>query len=130
MAMAEGTIDGALSKISPNLDLAAMVYGQSRLGTLRHILLPLVSPAILTAMALVFIEVMKELSATMVLRPFGIETVAIYVHDLATRGQIEQGALGALMIMLVGIVPVIILTHNAERSAARAAAVTPQSMSR
>ncbi|MCB9993231.1 MAG: iron ABC transporter permease [Hyphomicrobiaceae bacterium] len=130
MAMAEGTIDGALSKISPNLDLAAMVYGQSRWGTLRHILLPLISPAILTAMALVFIETMKELSATMVLRPFGVETVAIYVHDLATAGRIEQGALGAFMIMLVGIIPVAILTHTAERSETSGGAVRVPSKAR
>lgn len=113
MAMAEGSIDGALCKISPNLDQAALCYGANRFGIFWRILMPILRPAVATAALLVFIETLKELSATMVLRPFGIETVAIYVHDLATRGRVEQAGIGALMIVLVGLVPVLIISRTA-----------------
>lgn len=120
MAMAEGSIEGALSKISPNIDQAALCYGANRFSIFWKILMPILSPAVATAALLVFIETLKELSATMVLRPFGIETVAIYVHDLATRGRVEQAGIGALLIVLVGLVPVLIITRTALRDRDRA----------
>lgn len=115
MAVAEGSIDGSLKKLSPNLDLAAASYGYGRWATLRRILLPLMRPAIATAALLVFIDSVKELSATLLLRPFGIDTIAIYVHELASRGRVEQAGLAALIIMAVSIIPVIFLTRSAFR---------------
>lgn len=112
MAVAEGSIDGGFKKISPTLDMAATCYGRSRFQVLRQILLPLMRPAIATAALLVFIDSLKELSATLMLRPFGIETVAIYVHDLASRGRVEQAGIASVIIMVVGIIPVIILSRT------------------
>jgi len=115
MVIAEGSIDGGFKKISTSLDMAAYCYGKGRLQTLREILLPLMRPAIATAALLVFIDSLKELSATLMLRPFGIETLAIYVHDLASRGRIEQASVASLIIMLVGVIPVIVLTRTTLR---------------
>jgi len=113
MAVAEGSVDGGMRKLSPNLDQAANIYGLGRVATLRRILLPLLRPAIATAGLLVFIDSLKELSATLLLRPFGIDTLAIYVHELASRGRVEQAGLASLIIMLAGIVPVVILSRSA-----------------
>lgn len=118
MAIAEGSIDGGFKKLSPNLDMAARCYGRNRWRTLREILLPLMRPAIATAALLVFIDSLKELSATLMLRPFGIETMSIYVHDLASRGRIEQAGIASIIIMVVGIIPVIILSRTALRDRA------------
>lgn len=115
MAVAEGSIDGGFKKLSPTLDMAATCYGRSRFQVLRQILLPLMRPAIATAALLVFIDSLKELSATLMLRPFGIETISIYVHDLASRGRVEQAGIASVIIMLVGIVPVIILSRTTLR---------------
>jgi len=112
MAVAEGSIDAGFKKISPNLDAAAKCFGYSRWQTLRIILLPLLKPAIITASLLVFIDSLKELSATLMLRPFGIETTAIYIHDLASRGRIEQAGIASLLLVLAGIIPVIILSRS------------------
>ncbi len=112
MAVAEGSIDAGFKKISPNLDDAARNFGHSRWQIFRKILLPMMRPAIATAALLVFIDALKELSATLVLRPFGIETTAIYIHDLASRGRIEQAGLASLLLVVAGIVPVIILTRT------------------
>ncbi len=113
MAVAEGSIDGSFRKLSPNLDLAAASYGYGRWATLQKILLPLMRPAIATAALLVFIDSVKELSATLLLRPFGIDTISIYVHELASRGRVEQAGLASLIIMAVSILPVIFVTRAA-----------------
>ncbi|MCF6302041.1 MAG: iron ABC transporter permease [Devosiaceae bacterium] len=112
MAVAEGSIDASFKKISSNLDSAARCFGYSQLQVFTRILLPLMRPAIATAGLLVFIESLKELSATLMLRPFGIETISIYIHDLASRGKIEQAGIGSLLLILVGIIPVIILSRT------------------
>lgn len=112
MAVAEGTIDSGFNKLSTNLDLAAHCYGRNRWQILTQILVPLSGPAIATAALLVFIDSLKELSATLMLRPFGVETLSIYIHDLASRGRVEQAGLAALIIMCAGIIPVIILSQT------------------
>ncbi len=112
MAIAEGSIAAGFEKIPKSLDMAANLYGKSRFTTFREILLPLMRPAILSAIILVFIDTLKELSATLMLRPFGVETLSIYIHDLASRGRIEQASVASIIIMLVGILPIIILTRE------------------
>lgn len=115
MAVAEGSIDAGFKKISSNLDSAARCFGLNRWQVFTRILLPLMRPAIATAALLVFIDSLKELSATLMLRPFGIETVSIYIHDLASRGRIEQAGIASLLLILVGIIPVIILSRTTLR---------------
>ncbi len=116
MVIAEGTISAGFEKIPNTLDQASLCYGKSRFDTFFKILLPLMRPAIATAALLVFIDVLKELSATLMLRPFGLETLSIYIHDLASRGRIEQAGLASLIIMLAGLIPIIILMKTLQKS--------------
>ena len=84
-------------------------------GTLaRTIHLPLVRPAIWGAALLVFVDCLKELPATLLLRPLNVETLATYIYQFATRGSFEQGSLAALIIVAVGILPVIYITRYAD----------------
>lgn len=112
MAVAEGSIDAGFKKISPNLDDAAKCFGHSRWQVFMKVLFPLLRPAMATAALLVFIDSLKELSATLMLRPFGIETMSIYIHDLASRGRIEQAGIASLILILVSTIPVIILVRT------------------
>ena len=115
MAMAEGTLDVGLKKISGNIDMAARSLGRSKRQTLYSVLLPVLRPAILTSVLLVFVEVIKELSATIVLRPFGVNTLATHVYDFASRSLIEEAAPACLLIILAGMVPVAILLKASQR---------------
>jgi iron(III) transport system permease protein len=74
------------------------------------VLLPLLRPAILTAAILVFVDTVKELSATIVLRPFNFSTLATHVYENASRGAVQDGAVAALMIIATALVPVIVLS--------------------
>ena len=109
MAMAQGNLENGFSKISPNLDMASRSLGRNRLQTLHTVLLPLMKPAIAGAALLVFVDVVKELSATILLRPFGVNTLATQVYDFASQGRVEDGALACLLIIAAGILPVILL---------------------
>jgi len=112
MAMAEGNLENGFSKLSPNLDMAARSLGRNRWNVLREVLMPNMKPAIVGASLLVFVDVVKELSATILLRPFGMNTLATHVYDFASQGRVEDGALGCLLIICVGIIPVILLIQN------------------
>ena len=112
MAAAEGTIDAGMKRISTSLDEAARCFGYSNGRILLRILVPLLHPAMATAALLVFIESLKELSATLVLRPFGVETLSIRIHDLASRGRIEEAGMAALLLLLAGIIPAILLSRS------------------
>ncbi|MEM9277056.1 MAG: iron ABC transporter permease [Pseudomonadota bacterium] len=112
MAMAEGNLENGFSKLSPNLDIAARSLGRNRWGVLREALIPIMKPAIAGAALLVFVDVVKELSATILLRPFGMNTLATHVYDFASQGRVEDGALGCLLIICAGILPVILLSRH------------------
>ena len=95
-------------------------------GTLaRTIHLPLARPAIWGAALLVFVDCLKELPATLLLRPLNVETLSTYIYQFATRGSFEQGSLAALIIVAVGILPVIRITRYADAAAAGATASGP-----
>ncbi len=110
LAISQGAIGAGLGKVSPNLSLAARTLGRSAGGTLRDIDLPLIRPAIVTAALLVFVDAMKELPATLLLRPFNFETLATHVYTYASIERFEDAALPALTIVAVGLVPVVILS--------------------
>ncbi len=112
MAMAEGNIENGMEKISTNLDMAAKTLGRNRLGVLRQIVLPLMLPAVTSAGLLVFVDVVKELSATILLRPFGTNTLATHVYDFASQGRVEEGAAACILIVTIGMVPVILLARQ------------------
>ncbi|MDJ0613708.1 MAG: iron ABC transporter permease [Rhizobiaceae bacterium] len=112
MAMSEGSLENGFSKLSPNLDAVARTMGRGNGKILSQILLPLMLPAITGAALLVFVDVVKELSATILLRPFGMNTLATHVYDFASQGRVEDGALACLLIICVGILPVIFLSRR------------------
>lgn len=112
MTSAHGAIESGLSKITPSMDMAARTLGKGPGGTLRLVHLPMLRGSLLTAMILVFVDTMKELPATLVLRPFNFDTLATYVYQFASDELLEQCALAALAIVVTGILPVIILSRT------------------
>ncbi len=112
LTMAEGTIDAGFQKLSPHLDMASRTLGRSGLQTLREVLLPNLRPAVLTAALLVFIETLKELSATILLRPFNFNTLATLVYEDASRGMAQDSSVAALIIILAGLIPVILVSRS------------------
>lgn len=112
LAVSLGTIEAGLERISPNLDAAARALGASPLSTLLRVHLPILTPALGTAALLVFVDGMKELPATLLLRPFNFDTLATHVYSFAALEQFEEASLSAVSIVLVGLVPVLLL-HRA-----------------
>lgn len=112
LAVSLGAVESGLERISPNLDAAARALGETALSTLRRVHLPLLLPALASAGLLVFVDAMKELPATLLLRPFNFETLATHVYSFAALEQFEAAALGALTIVVTGLVPVLLL-HKA-----------------
>lgn len=111
-AMALGSIETSLQKIPPTLDMASQTLGSHGIKMLRTIHFPLLSKGILTALLMVFIESMKELNASLLLRPFNFDTLATYVFSFTSDEQLENAALPALTLILVGLIPVIWLTRS------------------
>ncbi len=104
------TVEAGLSRVKPSMDEAAWSMGQSRLGTVRRVHLPLIRGSLLTALLIVFVDVLKELPATLVLRPFNFNTLAVRTYELASDERLADASTAALTIVLVGIIPVILLS--------------------
>lgn len=115
MAVAYGPLDTSLARIRPSLPEAAQSLGQSGWAVFRRIYLPLLLPGILSAGLLVFVDVLKEMPATLLMRPFGWDTLAVRIHGLTTEGNWERAALPALTLVLVGLLPVIVLIRRSAR---------------
>lgn len=111
LAITAGGIDAGLSRIPPSLDHAARSLGQSQLGTFRQVLLPLSQPAIFAAGLLVFVDCVKELPATLLLRPLNVETFATHLYGEAARGTYEEASIAALAIVVIGVLPVVLLSR-------------------
>lgn len=116
LAVAFNTVESSLVRIKPNLDDAARSLGQGTTQTLLRIHVPLLTGGLLTAMILVFVDVMKELPATLIVRPFNFDTLAVEVYRLASDERLAEAAAPALAIVLVGILPVILLSWQIARS--------------
>ncbi|MEZ8099744.1 ABC transporter permease [Vibrio bivalvicida] len=115
-AVAIGSIESSLSKVSPSLDMASRTMGCSSNSMLWRIHFPLVRRGALIAGLLVFIESMKELNAALLLRPFNFETLATYVYNFASDEHLELAALPAVLLVLVGLVPLVIVNRSLEHS--------------
>ncbi|MDF2620603.1 MAG: binding-protein-dependent transport system inner rane component [Xanthobacteraceae bacterium] len=111
LAIPVGGLEAGYGKIGTSLDMAARSLGEQPGGVIRRIHLPLLRPALGAAALLVFVDCMKELPATLMLRPLNFETLASHVYAEAARGTYEDGALAALLIVLVGLAPVILLAR-------------------
>lgn len=116
LAIATNGIESALSKVTPNIEAASRSLGQSPLGTLRHVHLPMIRGGLMTAGLLVFVDVMKELPATLIMRPFNFDTLATRAFTLASDERLSHAAAPALAIVLAGLIPVMLLTRAIRQS--------------
>ncbi len=115
MAAALGAYEGGQSTVHANMDAAARSLGQSPLGTLRRVHLPILTPSLLTALLIVFVDVMKELPATLIMRPFNFDTLAVQAYRLASDERLEGAAVPSLVIVAVGLLPVILICRQVGR---------------
>ena len=116
LALSFGTVEASLAKVTHNMDGAARTLGQGPWATLCRVHLPLMRGSVLTAAILVFVDCMKELPMTMILRPFNFDTLATFVHQYASDERLAEGSLAALAIVASGILPVIALSFTIGRS--------------
>ena len=112
LAMPVGSVEAGLARIPPALEQAARSLGETPLGALRRVHLPLLRPALAAGALLVFVDAMKELPATLLLRPANFDTLATWLYAEAARGTYEEGALAALAIVLAGLLPVAWLART------------------
>lgn len=116
LAVGFGSVESSLNKIAPSLDDASRSLGYGSTSTLWNIHTPLMSGGLLTSAMLVFVDVMKELPATLVIRPFNFDTLGIRVYQYASDERLAEAAAPALAIVLVGIIPVIFLSWRITHS--------------
>ena len=114
LAIAIGFMQAGFTRISSEFDDVARLLGAGPLALARSVHLPLLRPALWGAALLVFVDCLKELPATLLLRPLNVETLSTYIYQFATRGNFEDGALAALLIVAVGILPVIRIVRYAD----------------
>lgn len=115
LAAALGAYEGGQSTVHANMDAAARSLGESPFGTLRRVHLPILTPSLLTALLIVFVDVMKELPATLIMRPFNYDTLAIQAYRLASDERLEGAAVPSLVIVAVGLLPVILICRQVGR---------------
>jgi iron(III) transport system permease protein len=115
LAVAHSPLASQLQRVTQSIDEAARGMGESGLGLLRRVHLPILRRGLLTAAVLVFVDVMKELPVTLMIRPFGWDTLATRVFQMTAEGEWERAALPALAIVAVGLVPVVLLLTQTER---------------
>ncbi|MEL7444187.1 MAG: iron ABC transporter permease [Pseudomonadota bacterium] len=115
MAVALNAFDAGLSTMHPNVDAVARTLGQTPGSMLRRVHLPILRSSIFTALLIVFVDVMKELPATLILRPFNYDTLAVQAHRLASDERLAEAAVPSLAIGAVGLLPVILLCWSLGR---------------
>lgn len=115
LAISFNTVESSLERIKPNLDEAARSLGYGPTQTLVKVHAPLMTSGLLTAAILVFVDVMKELPATLIVRPFNFDTLAVQVYRLASDERLAEASAPALAIVAVGIIPVILLSRRIGR---------------
>lgn len=112
LAVSVGTVESSLGKIKPSMDDAARSMGVKSFQVLRRIHIPIMRTSLLTALLLVFVDILKELPATLLLRPFNFNTLAVRAYELAADERLADASSAAIMIVLVGILPVILLSFS------------------
>jgi len=116
LAVALHTVESSLAKITPNMDDAARSLGLGQGETLRRVHAPMLRGSLFTAGLLVFVDVMKELPATLVMRPFNFDTLATQAYTLASDERLAEASTAALAIVAVGLLPLIALSRQISRS--------------
>ena len=115
LAAALGAYEGGQMLVHRNMDAAARSLGRGPLSTLRRVHLPIMTPSLLTALLIVFVDVMKELPATLILRPFNFDTLAVQAFRLASDERLEGAAVPSLVIVAIGLLPVILICRQVRR---------------
>ena len=113
-AIAVGTLENTLAKVSPSIDMAGRTMKLNRFQLMYKVHFPLLRRGCLTAGLLIFIEAMKELPAALLLRPFDYQTLATYIYQYVSDEQLELSALAALFIVGVGLIPLFVVNRNIE----------------
>ena len=135
LAVALQSVEAGLSKITPNMDDAARSLGSTPIEVMRDVHMPLLRTSLITAGLLVFVDVMKELPATLVMRPFNFDTLAVQTYNLAMDERLAEASTAALAIVAVGLIPLIMASRAitrqqngtaSNRAPALAVAVTTQ----
>lgn len=109
MAVAVNTLEAGLGRIRPSMDQAARSLGLRPAGVIRHVHLPMLRASLFTALLMVFVDVLKELPATLILRPFNFNTLAVRAFELASDERLAEAAAPALFIVMAGMLPVLLL---------------------
>lgn len=112
LAVAFGPVETAFERVRPRLIDAARTLGASPAETVRRVYLPLLTPGVLTALLLVLIDVMKEMPATLLLRPFGWDTLSVRIYEMTAEGEWARAALPSLSLVLAGLLPVYLLMRR------------------
>ncbi len=115
MAVGYNPIDSAMQRVTLSIDEASMGLGVSGLSMLKKIHLPILKGGIFTAVTLVFVDVMKEMPITLMTRPFGWDTLSVRIFEMTSEGEWEQAALPAVALVLTGLIPIAMLTRQAEK---------------
>ena len=110
------SVGASLAKINQSIDEASSLLGHSPFATLRHVHMPLIRSGLLTATLLVFVEVMKELPATLIMRPFNFNTLAVRAYELASDERLADASSAALAIVVTGIIPVILVNLSINKN--------------
>ncbi|MFD2207989.1 ABC transporter permease [Kiloniella antarctica] len=118
LAVSLNTVETGLGKIRPSMEDASRTLGLGPLRTLWQVHIPIMSGSLMTAGLVVFVDVMKELPATLVMRPFNFDTLAVHAYNLASDERLSESSTASLTIVLVGILPLILLTRAISKSRA------------
>jgi iron(III) transport system permease protein len=116
LAVSAGSVESALQKVTPSMDMASRSLGHTPGNTLLKVHLPMLRGTLVTAALVVFVDCMKELPATLILRPFNYETLATYVYQFASDEMLQHSALPALIIVLAGIIPILLMNRSISKS--------------
>lgn len=116
IAVALQSVEAGLTKVTPSMDDAARSLGSTPLATLVRVHIPLLMPSVLIAALMVFVDVMKELPVTFMMRPFNFDTLAVHAYNLASDERLSELAAPALTIVAVGVVPLVLLSRSLVRA--------------
>ncbi len=115
LAVANSAIETGFKRIPVHIDDVARTLGRTRRGVIAMVHLPLLRRSVLMSAAIVFVDVLKELPATLIVRPFNFDTLAVRVYQLASDERLSEAATGSLVIVAIGLVPIFLLTRFADR---------------
>ncbi|MEM6999086.1 MAG: iron ABC transporter permease, partial [Pseudomonadota bacterium] len=118
LAVSINTVEAGLLKIKPVMDEVAKTAGMLPMAIIKRIHMPMMKGSLFTALLLVFVDVLKELPATLILRPFNFNTLAVRAYELANEERLADAAVPAIAIVLAGIIPVIMISHSISQSRA------------